>query len=178
MLFATRVSLYTHSAPPRCTTAQTRRSPSLSIGKQTVELLLDGLHAHVERLPRRVYGRTCLHFVDNTSALSAAVHGYSFKPDMAALTNMLHSIDAALRVDCYFEWVPSAANISDIPSRDPRRRTSDDVRIMAELDATRRVMRLPSPAQWRDLTLLLDAKTAIAGATLCPLRAQGAAPPS
>ena len=128
--------------------------------------------------PDVLYGRACLHFIDNTSALSAAVHGYSSKPDMAALTNMLHSIDAALRVDCYFEWVPSAANISDIPSRDPRKRTSDDVRIMAELDATRRVMRLPSPAQWRDLTLLLDAKTTIAGATLCPLRAQGAAPPS
>lgn len=97
---------------------------------------------------------------------------------MAALTNLLHSIDAALHVDCYFEWVPSAANISDIPSRDPRKRTLDDVRITAELDATRRVMRLPSLAQWRDLTLLLDAKIAIAGATLCPLRAQGAAPPS
>ena len=44
-----------------------------------------------------------LHFVDNTLAFPAAVHGYSSKPDMAVITNMLHSVDAALRVDCYYE---------------------------------------------------------------------------
>ena len=122
--------------------------------------------------PDVMYGRACLHFVDNTSALSAAVHGYSSKPDMAVITNMLHSVDAALRVDCYYEWVPSAANIADIPSRDPRTRTSTCVGIMARLGATRRALRLPSQVQWRDLTLLLDARSAISGAATCPLPAR------
>lgn len=58
-------------------------------------------------------------FVDNTVALSKAVHGYANAPDMAAITNVLHVCDACLGVDSWFEWVPSAANIADIPSRDP-----------------------------------------------------------
>ena len=100
------------------------------------------------------------------------VQGYSSKPDMAVITNMLHSVDAALRVDCYYEWVPSAANIADIPSRDPRTRTSTCVGIMARLGATRRALRLPLQVQWRDLTLLLDARSAISGAATCPLPAR------
>ena len=32
-------------------------------------------------------GRRVVHFVDNTVALSAIVHGYARKPDMAVLSN-------------------------------------------------------------------------------------------
>ena len=98
--------------------------------------------------PDVFYGRSVLHFVDNTSALSAAVHGYSSKPDMAVLTNMLHSLDASLRVDAFYEWVPSDANIADIPSRDPSRRTEELVNILKEFGLTdvknQRRMVLPS----------------------------------
>jgi len=61
-----------------------------------------------------------LHFIDNTVALSKAVHGYAREPDMAAAVNALHVCDAALRVDAWFEWVPTDANVSDLPSRDPK----------------------------------------------------------
>ena len=56
--------------------------------------------------------------------------------------------------------------------RDPRTRTSKFVGIMARLGATRRALRLPSQAQWHDLTLLLDARSAISGAATCPLPAR------
>ena len=68
--------------------------------------------------------RRVLHFVDNTAALSAAVHGYAHEPDMAAVVNALHCYDAALVCDAWFEWVPSKANVADLPSR--RRSTWSD----------------------------------------------------
>ena len=38
-------------------------------------------------------------------------------PDMAAVTNALHVCDAVLGIDAWLEWVPSAANVADLPSR-------------------------------------------------------------
>jgi hypothetical protein len=52
-----------------------------------------------------------------SSALSAAVHGYSKATDMENMTNELHLQLAKLQVSVWFEWVPSLANISDLPSR-------------------------------------------------------------
>ena len=62
-------------------------------------------------------GRQVVFFCDNTSAMSAAVHGYARSPDMAALSNTLHLALAALKCTPFFEWVPSLANCADIPSR-------------------------------------------------------------
>ena len=77
--------------------------------------------------------RRVLHFIDNTVALSKAVHGYTREPDMAAASNALHVCDAALRVDAWFEWVPSDANISDLPSRDPSKWDAEACAVMARL---------------------------------------------
>ena len=62
-------------------------------------------------------GRDVLFFCDNCSALCAAVHGYARSTDMALLSNALHLELASLQCRSWFEWVPSKANISDIPSR-------------------------------------------------------------
>ena len=67
--------------------------------------------------PESFRGRKVIAFVDNTGALSALLHGYASKPDAARITNIFHLLVAALGCDLYFEWVPSAANISDLPSR-------------------------------------------------------------
>ena len=61
--------------------------------------------------------REVVFFCDNTSAMSAAVHGYARSPDLVALSNTLHLALAALKCTPFFEWVPSLANWSDIPSR-------------------------------------------------------------
>ena len=58
-----------------------------------------------------------MHFIDNTGALSLLVHGYASRPDCARLVNVFHLLQARLRFRAWFEWVPSAANISDLPSR-------------------------------------------------------------
>ena len=61
--------------------------------------------------------RQVVFFCDNTSALSAVINGYAKSPHLAALSNALHLRLASLRCDCWFEWVPSTANCSDVPSR-------------------------------------------------------------
>ena len=58
-----------------------------------------------------------IHFIDNTPALSALVHGYAGKPDMARLVNAFHAQTVGLRCMTWKEWVPSKANPADIPTR-------------------------------------------------------------
>ena len=64
--------------------------------------------------------RNVVHFCDNTVALSALVHGYARKEDMARLVNAFHLAAQALNVEFYHEWVPSKANVADIPTRPER----------------------------------------------------------
>ena len=61
-----------------------------------------------------------IHFVDNTGALSALVHGYARKPDMARMVNVFHAQMVGLQCEWYGEWVPSKANPADIPTRPER----------------------------------------------------------
>ena len=55
--------------------------------------------------------------MDNTTYLSACVHGYSRSPHMAALANALHLALAHLKCHAWWEYVPSQANGADFPSR-------------------------------------------------------------
>ena len=61
--------------------------------------------------------RKIVFFIDNTGALSALLHGYASKADAARIANVFHLLVTSLECDIYFEWVPSEANISDLPSR-------------------------------------------------------------
>ena len=67
--------------------------------------------------PSAFAGRKVIIFVDNTGALSSLLHGYSSKPDAARLCNLFHLYAAAIGCSIYFEWVPSKANLADLPSR-------------------------------------------------------------
>jgi hypothetical protein len=61
--------------------------------------------------------RHVLFFVDNTSAMSAAIHGYTASPSMVPLSNAIQIALASLQSKVRFEYVPSKANPADIPSR-------------------------------------------------------------
>ena len=67
--------------------------------------------------PSMFQHREVIFFCDNSSALGAAVNGYTRSPHMASLSNALHLALAALRCSAFFEWVPSDANCADLPSR-------------------------------------------------------------
>ena len=62
--------------------------------------------------------RAVNHWVDNTVALSALVNGYSGKSSLAKAVNVFYLQTFGLRTRVYFDWVPSKANIADLPSRE------------------------------------------------------------
>ena len=69
--------------------------------------------------PKVIAGRKVIHFVDNPVALSALVHGYAKKPELAKSVNVFYLQMIALRARIFFsEYVPSKANIADLPSRE------------------------------------------------------------
>lgn len=121
--------------------------------------------------PDVLRGRRVVHFVDNTVALSKAVHGYANEPDMAAVVNALHVCDAALCVDAFYDWVPTKANVSDIPSREPSSWNPVDAAIMARLRTRmteqgfgRRDLRLPTAAELDDPSVMLRRARELAAA--------------
>ena len=73
--------------------------------------------AAMQTWAERIAGRRVVLFIDNTVALSAVVHGYARVDDLAAITNAIHLTAAGLRTSMYADWVPSKANIADLPSR-------------------------------------------------------------
>merc|ERR1712086_526228 len=68
-------------------------------------------------LGERLTNARCLHYVDNTSAVAALAKGYSGSPDSGRLVHAFHATALGLGCSCYFEYVRSEANVSDMPSR-------------------------------------------------------------
>ena len=93
---------------------------SWSTDKKTYIAELEALAALAaySTYPTLFAGRRVHHFIDNTVALSAMVHGYAGKPELAKAVNVFHLQNAGLRTSVYLDWVPSKANIADLPSRD------------------------------------------------------------
>ena len=112
-----------------------------------------------------MHNRQIVFMCDNTAALSACVHGYARSPDMADLSNMLHLALAGLRASPWFEWVPSAANPADLPSRPP---SDEEVEFYAAMhvSASPFPVRLPTVLELANLTVNIarDATSAQANA--------------
>jgi len=96
--------------------------------------------------PKLFAGRRVQHWVDNTVALSALVHGYSGKPDLAQMVNIFHLQAAGLRTPIYLEYVASKANIADLPSRNAFAELSHELRGW-EVSGGHRLS-VPSLAHW------------------------------
>ena len=77
--------------------------------------------------------------------------------------------DAALGIDSWWEWVPTDANVSDLPSREPSTWNEKARGIMAKLRARmaaqgfgRRELRLPSATQLENPSEMLRGAQALA----------------
>ena len=68
-------------------------------------------------LPDLFRDRQVVHWIDNTSAISCLIHGYSNKSDSALLVNAFNLYNAGLRCRIHYEYVESKANVADLPSR-------------------------------------------------------------
>ena len=87
--------------------------------KRTYIAQLEGLAAVSAYFTHRKWfrGHHVNHWIDNTVALSALLHGSACTTDMALMTSAFHLQLAALRTTFFFDWVPSLANLADDPSR-------------------------------------------------------------
>lgn len=91
--------------------------------------------------PSKVRGRQVNHFIDNTVALSSLVHGYARRLDMAKMVNAFHLQLVGLQTEVYLEFVPSLANIADLPSR-------DEYELLDRLGGERVPIAIPTAADW------------------------------
>ena len=78
--------------------------------------VLAAVAAYTSR-PDQLRGRDVIHFIDNSGALFGLAKGYSADVDSARLISVFHVVNAAVAANTWFEYVPSGANISDLPSR-------------------------------------------------------------
>ena len=62
-------------------------------------------------------GRDVIHFIDNVGAYSGLGKGYSRDVDSGRMISVFHTMNVALGANVWFEYVPSKANIADLPSR-------------------------------------------------------------
>ena len=109
--------------------AEARSEPperAVEVGKWSGSVAQEDYIAQLEALaalgpmykhPQRFAGRRVIHFIDNTVALSALVHGYVGKEDLADIVNAYSVMGTGLRARTYFDYVPSKANLADLPSR-------------------------------------------------------------
>ena len=61
-------------------------------------------------------------------ALSALVHGYAGQVELAKVVNLFYLQATGLHLSVYFDWVPSKANIADLPSRSAPREVAEQLR--------------------------------------------------
>ena len=92
-------------------------------------------------------GRQVIHFIDNTGACASMVKGYARAIDAGLVVNAFHAWNAGLRADVFFEYVRSAANIADLPSRGARAELLALLRDMG-MQATEVACKLPQFSTW------------------------------
>jgi len=69
-------------------------------------------------LPPGVFrGRAVSHYIDNQGALYSMIHGRSSDADSNRLVFLARLRMHVLRADVWFDYVPSASNIADLPTR-------------------------------------------------------------
>ena len=101
-------------------------------------------------LPDLLREEAAVHFVDNTGALSNLIHGYASRPACGRLVNAFHLMLADLRCKVWLEWVPSKANVADLPSRDEDEPILDAIEAAGFGDGFDEVdFNLPPMASWR-----------------------------
>ena len=99
--------------------------------------------------PRLFAGRKVTHYIDNTVALSALVHGYSGKPDLAKAVNVFYLQLNSMRTSVYMDWVPSKANIADLPSRGAWPELDRELAGLRPAGLPHDVLIVPSVSSWR-----------------------------
>ena len=102
--------------------------------------------------PELLAGRAVIHWIDNTSAIAGLAKGYARSPDSARLVHYFHAWCARIGANVWFEYVPSAANVADAPSREIERLSGARWRLAGDAVSVPRAVIFPeiSHASARD----------------------------
>lgn len=95
-----------------------------------------------------VRGEDVLHFADNKAANAGAVKGSSSSPDMARIVSALHLRWVELQISPWIEFVKSAANLADLPSRVPDQGVAQATALIRAMGAVRVPFKLPPYRTW------------------------------
>jgi len=85
--------------------------------------------------------RAVMHYVDNQGACYGLIHGRSKDADANRLIFVVNMRAAVLKCDVWYDYVPSASNIADLPTR-------LDAKAFARLEAIARRVPLRLPPEW------------------------------
>ena len=99
-------------------------------------------------LQHLLYGRDCLHFGDNQASNGAMRNGYTSSRDVAQYVGNLHLRLAKLQIRWWIEYVPSAANISDLPSRRDVKSVAEWTKFCSLYNPIKVPLVLPSLSSW------------------------------
>ena len=70
------------------------------------------------RMPAELFrGRSVIHYIDNQGALYSMINGRSKDPDMNRIAFVTLLRQSQLSCNVWFDYVPSASNIADLPTR-------------------------------------------------------------
>ena len=103
------------------------------------------------------YGRSALLYQDNSSAFHAMVSGGAKSSALAAVANVFHCALAGLNANVWIEHANTKAMVADIPSRMQTTSPHPDTELFRKLVPNERTAVFPSPAEWENPILLLDA---------------------
>jgi hypothetical protein len=107
-------------------------------------------------LARRVRGLATADGVAwRVQRVSSLVHGYARRPDMVDMSEIFQCAVAGLGIDAWLEWVPSAANVADVPSR-----LDKDQGVLERVGARRVPLIFPTAEQWDSPASLLGGAAA------------------
>ena len=110
-------------------------------------------------------GRRVVHYIDNSSAMASLVKGASSEVDSSSIVHAFWALASELEIDVWFDYVRSAANIADWPSRGQLGELQDDI-------GSRRLADVAMP----DIGSWTDPDAAVRRARLAPLE-DGLSPP-
>jgi len=85
--------------------------------------------------------RCVMHYIDNQGACYSLIHGRASDADANRLVFVMSMHIALLRCDVWYDYVPSASNIADLPTR-------LDASAFSRLEAVARRIPLSLPPEW------------------------------
>ena len=96
---------------------QTHKQRDTYIGQLESAVVSSPLLSVLDRFPDILSDRPVMHYIDNQGSLYSVINGRSSDDDTNRLVFVSRLFYARARCDVWYDYVPSASNIADLPTR-------------------------------------------------------------